>query len=298
MVNACDPGSIDTDMTRSMEQQGDASSQAEIQSPADGAVVPVELVSAEAHCSGRFYGSDGVRSPLHRPREPDSAPFSPAIPGQWLGEMKTTVIQINKAIRKDKEIPAVEVEVPPLTNGVLLDIYRIVVEDSSCNETPELVSRRLDEVLTALGYNGDNAAHTTEAVSQEESDEFFNLYDTDGSGAVDIGELVQMVAAFKERDSSTLNQTKIQEAWDADGDGSVTSAEFYERLQRAAETNPDLFSQFHAASIKKKAERLVSNGQEMYEHLVLDDKDELGGVERDEWLAQVLQEVQLEEFDI
>ena len=43
--------------------------------------------------------------------------------------------------------------------------------------------RRLDEVLTALGYNGDNAAHTTEAVSLEESDEFFNLYDTDGSGA-------------------------------------------------------------------------------------------------------------------
>ena len=76
-------------------------------------------------------------------------------------------------------------------------------------------------MLTALGYNGDNAAHTTEAVSLEESDEFFNLYDTDGSGAVDIGELVQMVAAFKERDSSTLNQTKIQEAWDADGDGSV-----------------------------------------------------------------------------
>ena len=74
-------GLIDTDMTRSMiEQQGDASSEAEIKSPADGAVVPVELVSAEAHCSGRFYGSDGVRSPLHRPREPDSAPFRPVIP--------------------------------------------------------------------------------------------------------------------------------------------------------------------------------------------------------------------------
>ena len=60
----------------------------------------------------------------------------------------------------------------------------------------------------------------TEEVSQEESDEFFDLYDTDGSGAVDIDELVQMVAAFKQRDSSTLNRTKIQKAWDAD-DGSV-----------------------------------------------------------------------------
>ena len=47
--------------------------------------------------------------------------------------------------------------------------------------------------------------HTTQAVSQEESDEFFDLYDTDGSGAVDIDELVQMVAAFKQRDNSTLN---------------------------------------------------------------------------------------------
>ena len=63
--------------------------------------------------------------------------------------------------------------------------------------------------------------HTTQAVSQEESDEFFDLYDTDGSGAVDIDELVQMVAAFKQRDSSTLKRTKIQEAWDVDGDGSV-----------------------------------------------------------------------------
>ena len=69
-------------------------------------------------------------------------------------------------------------------------------------------------------------------------------------------------------------------------------------MQRAAKTNPDLFRQFHTAAVKKKAERLVSNGQEMYEHLVLDDKDELGGADRDEWLAQVLQEVQLEEFDI
>merc|ERR1712166_1724410 len=95
--------------------------------------------------------------------------------------------------------------------------------------------------------------HTTQAVSQQESDDFFALYDTDGSGAVDIDELVQMVAAFKERDSSTLNRTKIQKAWDADGDGSVTRAEFYERLLRAAKTNPELFSQFRAAAAKKKA---------------------------------------------
>ena len=33
----------------------------------------------------------------------------------------------------------------------------------------------------------------------------------------------------------------------------MTRAEFYERLLRAAKTSPDLFSQFRAAAIKKKA---------------------------------------------
>ena len=61
-----------------------------------------------------------------------------------------------------------------------------------------------------------------EAVSKEESDRFFDLYDTDASGTVDMEELLEMVAAFKQRDSSSLNQAKIKEAWDADGDGTVS----------------------------------------------------------------------------
>ena len=62
-------------------------------------------------------------------------------------------------------------------------------------------------------------------VSRAESDAFFDLYDTDESGAVDMEELLKMVASFKQVDINTLNQTKIKQVWDADGDGTVCCAE-------------------------------------------------------------------------
>ena len=58
-------------------------------------------------------------------------------------------------------------------------------------------------------------------MSRDESNALFDWYDTDGSGAVGMKELVEMIAAFKQTDSSTLNQAKIKEVWDADGDGMV-----------------------------------------------------------------------------
>ena len=80
--------------------------------------------------------------------------------------------------------------------------------------------------VSALQAEAEKPAHdaldNNAAVSQEESDHFFDLYDTDGSGTVDMEELLEMVAAFKQRDSSSLNQAKIKEAWDADGDGTVS----------------------------------------------------------------------------
>ena len=81
-------------------------------------------------------------------------------------------------------------------------------------------------MVIALQAEAQKPAHDAldinEAVSQEESDHFFDLYDTDGSGTVDMEELLEMVAAFKQRDSSSLNQAKIKEVWDADGDGMVS----------------------------------------------------------------------------
>jgi hypothetical protein len=69
---------------------------------------------------------------------------------------------------------------------------------------------------------GDDALDSNEAVTKEESDRFVDLYDTDGSGTVEMEELLEMVAAFKQRESSSLDQAKIKEVWDADGDGMVS----------------------------------------------------------------------------
>ena len=57
--------------------------------------------------------------------------------------------------------------------------------------------------------------------SKEESDELNDPYDnpvvmSEKSGAVDMDELVQMVTAFKQSDSSTPNRTELDEAWGAD----------------------------------------------------------------------------------
>jgi hypothetical protein len=96
-----------------------------------------------------------------------------------------------------------------------------VAATSQARNELDSVFEEPDQPAPDVESKGSPAQPTTQAVSQQESDEFFDLYDTDGSGAVDIDELVQMVAAFKQRDSSTMNRSKIQEAWDADGDGSV-----------------------------------------------------------------------------
>lgn len=46
-------------------------------------------------------------------------------------------------------------------------------------------------------------------VSRAESDDLFTLYDTDGSGTIDMGELLEMVACFKQTQSSNLNKAKV-----------------------------------------------------------------------------------------
>ena len=66
---------------------------------------------------------------------------------------------------------------------------------------------------------------TDEPVLRAESDAFFDWYDTDWSGAVDMEELLEMVASFKQVDSNTLNQAKIKQVWNADGDGTVCCAQ-------------------------------------------------------------------------
>ena len=90
-----------------------------------------------------------------------------------------------------------------------------------CTPTSSLNSRDVDSELAHKGNGADAVELTQELVSQSELAAFFELYDTDASGGVEMEELLEMVASFKQVDSGTLNQAKIKQVWDADGDGTV-----------------------------------------------------------------------------
>ena len=70
LINACTPGYIATDMTRShWESAGKTAEEIGCKPVENGAMSPCHLLfSVEG--SGKYYGSDGVRSPLHKYRGP------------------------------------------------------------------------------------------------------------------------------------------------------------------------------------------------------------------------------------
>jgi len=75
-INACTPGFIETDMTKGyMTRTGKTAAELGMKSPLEGALAPVMLALDPVEGSGRFYGSDGVRSPLDRYRSPGEPPY-------------------------------------------------------------------------------------------------------------------------------------------------------------------------------------------------------------------------------
>jgi NAD(P)-dependent dehydrogenase (short-subunit alcohol dehydrogenase family) len=69
VINSCSPGYIDTDLTAGMGATSP---------PSKGAVCPVWLLMSDEHLAyptGRYYGSDCVRSPIHFYRGPGEAPY-------------------------------------------------------------------------------------------------------------------------------------------------------------------------------------------------------------------------------
>ncbi len=75
-VNACTPGFIMTDMTRRYaESQGKSPSELGMKTPAEGARAPMHLLFGTLEGNGRYYGSDGKRSPLDRYRAPGSPEY-------------------------------------------------------------------------------------------------------------------------------------------------------------------------------------------------------------------------------
>ena len=86
LVNACTPGFIETDLTRPFaETSGRSPAEMGMKAPVEGTKAAMFLMMADLEAeipgyeSGRYYGSDGVRSPLHRYR----GPGEPAYEGEY-----------------------------------------------------------------------------------------------------------------------------------------------------------------------------------------------------------------------
>ena len=76
-INACTPGFIETDLTRAyLESSGKTAQQLGMKPPAEGTRAPMFLLFGEPQGNGRYYGSDGQRSPLDRYRSPGSPPYT------------------------------------------------------------------------------------------------------------------------------------------------------------------------------------------------------------------------------
>lgn len=76
-INACTPGFIETDMTRSYaERSGKSPAELGMKSPAEGARTPLFLLFGEPAGNGCYYGSDGKRSPLNRYRSPGDPEYT------------------------------------------------------------------------------------------------------------------------------------------------------------------------------------------------------------------------------
>lgn len=75
-INACTPGFIETDMTRTYAKaQNKAPAELGMKPPSEGARAPMFLLFGDPQGNGRYYGSDAQRSPLDRYRAPGDPPY-------------------------------------------------------------------------------------------------------------------------------------------------------------------------------------------------------------------------------
>ena len=82
-VNACTPGFIATDLTKSYaEKAGKSPAEMGMKTPEEGATAAVKLTmqALAREESGRFYGSDALRSPLHKYRSPGAPEYDGSFP--------------------------------------------------------------------------------------------------------------------------------------------------------------------------------------------------------------------------
>ncbi len=75
LVNACTPGFVDTDLGREF-LGARTPAEAGMKTPAEGARVVMFLLFGRPRGTGDYYGSDGLRSPLHRYRAPGTPEYA------------------------------------------------------------------------------------------------------------------------------------------------------------------------------------------------------------------------------
>eukprot|EP00996_Jenningsia_fusiforme_P002294 NODE_3128_length_1042_cov_38.933535_g2874_i0.p1 GENE.NODE_3128_length_1042_cov_38.933535_g2874_i0~~NODE_3128_length_1042_cov_38.933535_g2874_i0.p1 ORF type:complete len:283 (-),score=38.70 NODE_3128_length_1042_cov_38.933535_g2874_i0:94-942(-) len=77
LINACTPGFIETDLTRSLAaSRGASPASMGMKSPEEGTVAITFLLFGTPQGSGHYYGSDAQRSPLDRYRSPGSPAYT------------------------------------------------------------------------------------------------------------------------------------------------------------------------------------------------------------------------------
>lgn len=77
LVNACTPGFIETDLTRPFAQARSMTPAAMgMKSPKEGTHAPLFLLFGEPNGTGRYFGSDALRSPFDRYRSPGDPAYN------------------------------------------------------------------------------------------------------------------------------------------------------------------------------------------------------------------------------
>lgn len=81
IMNSCSPGFIETDLTRPfLERSGKKPEEMGMLPVEKGTIAPVHLLMDNLEGSGRYYGSDAKRSPMHKYRSPGDPEYDGVFP--------------------------------------------------------------------------------------------------------------------------------------------------------------------------------------------------------------------------
>ncbi len=80
-MNSCSPGFIETDLTRPFTERSGKTAEEMGMLPVDkGTIAPIHLLMDNLAASGKYYGSDAKRSPMHKYRSPGDPEYDGVYP--------------------------------------------------------------------------------------------------------------------------------------------------------------------------------------------------------------------------